>query len=268
MENTEGSCVLYEVTGAVATLALNTPENFNAMSVALLDGLGAALERAAEDDGVRAVVIRAEGRAFCAGGDIREMKRGIDGGDGYALTRIVRKAGDVARRIRSLPKPVIAALHGAVAGAGCSLALMCDFRVASDDVKFIEAFVNIGLVPDMGGTYVLSRYVGLGRLTEYLMTGRPITAREAYDMGMLHVVTEREALTAEAMAMAARLSALPAESLAGIKSLINQALFSDLTLSLEREEEYQTRLSCSDDYREGVMAFLEKRKPAFGPGKA
>lgn len=256
--------IFYHVEENIAVVSMDTPENFNAMTEELLEALDGALARAADDPAVRVVVIRGEGRAFCAGGDIRAMKRGVDEGDAHALARIVRRAGDAARRLRAIRKPVIASVHGSAAGAGCSLALLCDFRVVSEETRFIEAFVNLGLVPDMGGTYVLSRYVGLGRLTEYLMTGRPLGAREALEMGLVNAVVPRDALDAETRVWAKKLVALPAESHARIKSLINQTLFADMGLCLEREEEYQDALASTADYREGVTAFLEKRAPRFG----
>lgn len=256
--------ILYEAADGIATISLNTPENFNALTVPLLTELDAALIRASDDESVRVVVIRGEGRAFCAGGDIRAMKRGIDEGDDHALARIVRAAGGVARRIRAIRKPVIASIHGSAAGAGCSLALLCDFRVVSEEVRFIEAFVNLGLVPDMGGTYILSRHIGIGRVTEYLMTGKPLGAHEALDMGMVNAVVPKDALASETRAWAEKLIALPAESLARIKALINQTLFADFGLCTDREEEYQDELAQTADYREGVNAFLEKRAPKFG----
>lgn len=247
----------------LATIALNTPENFNALTENLLAELGAALDLCADDESIRVLVIRGEGRAFCAGGDIRAMQAGLDEGDRHKLARIVRAAGRVARQIRAIRKPVVAAVHGSAAGAGCSLALLCDFRVISEEARFIEAFVNLGLVPDMGGTYILSRYVGLGRVTELLMTGRALAAPEALDWGVANAVVPRKNLEDEARAWAERLITLPSESLARIKALINQTLFADLDLSLDREEEYQDHLAGTADYREGVAAFLEKRPPAF-----
>ncbi len=263
----EYESIRFEVENGIAVVSLNTPENFNALTEASAAELNDALNRCADDDGVRVVVIRGEGRAFCAGGDIRSMKRGLDEGDRHKLARIVRALGDAASKIRMLPKPIIAEIHGSAAGAGCSLALLCDFRVVSEEVRFIEAFVNIGLVPDMGGIHILSRHMGLGRLTEYAMTGKPLTATEALEMGIVNRVVAREALHAETMALAEKLRAQPAMAVGHIKALINQTLFADMGLCLERELEYQDLLSQSADHREGIDAFLEKRPPVYNADK-
>lgn len=255
--------LLLTVKEGVAIITLNTPHNLNAMSEELLGNLRDALDECTNDDAVKAVIIKGEGRAFCAGGDIFVMKKGVADNDSATLIRMVAIAGDVARRIRSLRKPVIAAVHGSAAGGGCSLALLCDFRVVTEDVRFIESFVNIGLVPDVGGVFILSRYLGLGRLTECLMTGRPLTAREALELGIVNLVTKQEQLETEALALARRIMSKPALSIAKIKALINQTLFTGMDLCLDREVEYQGLLAKSHDYAEGVTAFMEKRKANF-----
>lgn len=263
-DSESGAQAALSLRGPVAYIALSSPENFNALTAPLLDDMNAALEACGADPDVRAVVIRGEGRAFCAGGDVRAMGEGIAAGDARHLSRIVERAAEAARRIRGLRKPVLASVHGAAAGAGWSLALLCDFRVVSDDVRFVEAFAGLGLVPDMGGTLVLSRYLGLGRLTEFLMCGGTLSADEALALGLVNRVVSREDLDAETAAFAERLAALPVEAVARTKSLLNQTLFADLGLCLEREVEYQDALSRSDDYREAVAAFLAKRPPVFG----
>lgn len=250
-------------TDGVATIALNTPNNLNAMSEDLLGDLNDALTVCINDATIKSVIIKGEGRAFCAGGDIFAMKKGVEENDSETLVRMVISAGDVARKIRHLRKPVIAAVHGSAAGGGCSLALLCDFRVVTEDVRFIESFVNIGLVPDCGGVYILSRYLGLGRLTDYLMTGRPFTAQEALEMGIVNLVTTKDNLETEALAMAQNLMSKPALSIARIKAMINQTLFVEMDLCLDREAEYQGFLAKSQDYAEGVTAFMEKRKANF-----
>lgn len=255
--------ILFESEDGVAVISLNTPGNFNALTEELAPELSDALDRCADDDRIRVVVLRGEGKVFCAGGDLRAMKLGLEGGDTHALARIVRALGESARKIRGLRKPVVAELHGSCAGAGCSLALLCDFRIASEETRFIEAFVNVGLVPDMGGVHILSRYIGLGRLTECLMTAKPLTAADALELGVVNRVVPRENLHAETMAFAEKLKALPASAIGLTKALINQTLFADLELCLERELEYQDLLFQSADHLEGATAFLEKRPPKF-----
>ncbi|MDR1915054.1 MAG: enoyl-CoA hydratase/isomerase family protein [Synergistaceae bacterium] len=253
----------FKVSDKIATIALNTPKNFNAFTEELLADLGNILDQCADDEGIRVLVICGEGRSFCSGGDVDTMRRSIENRNTQSLIRIVRSAGNIARKIRAIRKPVIASLHGVVASDACSLALLCDFRVASDDVLFMETFMNIGLVPDMGYTYVLSRYIGFGRLTEFLMTSKMFTADMALDMGMLNILTTRENLSNETMAYAKRLVALPQDTVALTKALINQTLFSGLDACLDREAKYQDLLLRSENYIEGVEAFLEKRPAAF-----
>lgn len=253
----------FEKNDGIAAIGLDSPQNFNAMSEPLLADLCDALDRCSFDDEIRAVIIKGEGKAFCAGGDVRKMKEGLDAGDPYMLARIVRGAGTAALKIRGLLKPVIASIHGAAAGAGWSLALLCDFRIISEEVRFVEAFAQLGLVPDMGGAYLLSRYIGLGRMTDFLMTGGVIDAGSALELGLVNTVTAREKLDDETAALARRLAEMSRDGLARTKSLINRTLFADLGLALQREEEYQAELSMRDDYREGVSAFIQKRKPDF-----
>ncbi|MDR3280399.1 MAG: enoyl-CoA hydratase/isomerase family protein [Synergistaceae bacterium] len=255
--------VVFKARDKIATITLNSPKNFNAVTEELLVDLGNVLDICMDDDSVRVLVIRGEGRVFCSGADIRALKRGLDEKDTQKLVRLVRTAGNVGRKIRAIRKPVIASLHGAVAATGCSLALLCDFRVASDDVLFIEAFLNIGLIPDMGYTYALGRYIGFGRLTEYLMLSKLLTVEKAYEMGLVNVVTTKENLQTETMALAKKLSVLPYDAVALTKTLINQTVFPGFDQCLDREIKYQDLLSRSENYSEGVEAFLEKRPATF-----
>ncbi|MDR1508872.1 MAG: enoyl-CoA hydratase/isomerase family protein [Synergistaceae bacterium] len=255
--------IIFKARDKIATITLNSPRNFNAITEELLADLGNVLDICMDDDGVRVIVIRGEGRVFCSGADIRALKKGIDDKDNQKLVRIVRAAGSVGRKIRTIRKPVIASLHGAVAATGCALALLCDFRVAADDVLFIEAFLNIGLIPDMGYTYALGRYVGFGRLTEYLMLSKLLPADKAYEMGLVNVVTTKENLQAETTALAKKLAVLPYDAIALTKTLINQTVFPGFDQCIDREAKYQDLLSRSDNYTEGVDAFLDKRPAAF-----
>jgi enoyl-CoA hydratase/carnithine racemase len=255
--------IMFRARDKIATITLNSPSNFNAITEELLTDIGNVLDLCMDDDNIRVVVIRGEGRVFCSGADISSLKKGLKEKDTQKLVRLVRAAGSVGRKIRAIRKPVIASLHGAVASAGCSLALLCDFRVASDDVIFIEAFLNIGLIPDMGYTYALGRYIGLGRLTEYLMMSKLLTVDKAYEMGMVNVVTTKENLKTETTALAKKLVALPSDAVALTKTLINQTIFTGFDQCLEREIKYQDMLSRSDNYAEGLDAFIEKRPASF-----
>jgi enoyl-CoA hydratase/carnithine racemase len=255
--------IIYKARDKIATITLNSPKNFNAVTEELLVDLGNVLDLCSDDDGVRVIVIRGEGRVFCSGADIRSLKKGLEERDTQKLVRLVRASGNVGRKIRSIRKPVIASLHGAVAATGCSLSLLCDFRVASDDVLFIEAFLNIGLIPDMGYTFSLGRYLGFGRLTEYLMLSKLLTVDKAFEMGLVNVVTTKENLQNETMNLAKKLVALPSDAVALTKTLVNQTVFSGFDQCLDREVKYQDLLSRSDNYAEGVDAFLEKRPAVF-----
>lgn len=250
----------------IARIRLATPQNFNAMTREMLVEFNSALDMCGENPDVRVVVVSGEGKAFCSGGDLKAMSRMFaDGGQASTLRFLtdIKLASDGARRIRRLQVPVIACIHGSAAGAGANLALMCDFKIASEETKFIEAFVNVGLVPDMGGTFVLSRYLGLSRLNEALMLGKPITAPEAEALGMINKSVPAAELETEVAALAGRLKSLPRLSLAKIKSLVNKSLFANLDAELEMEEEYQLLCAQSLDFKEGVTAFIEKRKPNF-----
>lgn len=255
--------VVFRARDKIATITLNSPQNFNAISEELLMELGNVLDHCADDESVQVIVIRGEGRVFCSGADIRSLKKGMDDKDSQKLLRIVRAASNVGRKIRSIRKPVIASLHGAVAATGCGIVLLCDFKVAADDVLFIEAFLNIGLIPDMGYTYTLGRYIGFGRLTEYLMLSKLLTVDKAYEMGLVNVVTTKENLENETMALAKKLVTLPHDAVALTKTLINQTVFQGFDQCLDREIKYQDLLSRSENFTEGVNAFLEKRPAVF-----
>jgi enoyl-CoA hydratase/carnithine racemase len=255
--------IIFKARDKIATITLNSPNNFNSITEELLIDLGNVLDLCADDDSVRVIIIRGEGRVFCSGADVRSLKKGLEEKDMQKLVRLVRASGNVGRKIRAIRKPVIASLHGAVAATGCSLALLCDFRVASDDVLFIEAFLNIGLIPDMGYTYSLGRYIGFGHLTEYLMLSKLLTVDKAHEMGLVNVVTTKENLQNETMALAKKLVVLPYDAVALTKTLINQTIFSGFDQCLDREIKYQDLLSRSENYAEGVDAFLEKRPAVF-----
>jgi 2-(1,2-epoxy-1,2-dihydrophenyl)acetyl-CoA isomerase len=244
--------------GAVLTITLNRPDVLNAFDSAMHRVLAAAL-RDARDPGVRAVVLTGAGRGFCVGQDLTEFREapGDIGGrlrDNYHPNVLA---------IRALEKPVIAAVNGAAAGAGLSIACACDVRVAADTASFIPAFINIGLIPDSGGSYFVARILGPARAFEWLTSGRKLTAAEAHAWGLVSEVVEAQALTARAAELAAKMAAMPTRGIGMTKRLLDNAVTASLEEQLEREAQLQAAATQTEDFREGVAAFLEKRPPNF-----
>src|SRR3954452_22201338 len=244
--------------GAVLTITLNRPDVLNAFNGAMHKALSAALKEARDDD-VRAVVITGTGRGFCVGQDLTEF-RDASGDIGDRL-RSTYHPNILA--IRALEKPVIAAVNGAAAGAGMSFACACDIRIASDAAVFVPAFVNIGLVPDSGGTFFVTRLLGYARAFEWLCSGRRLSAAEAHASRLVSKVVEAEALAARAAEVAATLAALPTRAIGMTKRLLDRAGGSTLDEQLEWEGQLQAGPPQSEDFGEGVQVFLEKRKPSL-----
>jgi 2-(1,2-epoxy-1,2-dihydrophenyl)acetyl-CoA isomerase len=244
--------------GAVLTITLNRPDVLNAFNTEMQKAFAAALKEARSSD-VRAAVITGAGRGFCVGQDLTEFKEAA--GDIGSRLRETYHLNVLA--IRALEKPVIAAVNGAAAGAGMSLACACDLRIAADSASFVPAFINIGLVPDSGGSYFVTRILGPARAFEWLASGRKLTAAEAHAWGLVSEVVESEALAARAAEVAARFAALPTRAVGMTKRLIDHAPNATLEQQLEREAELQTAATQTEDFKEGVAAFLEKRPPQF-----
>jgi 2-(1,2-epoxy-1,2-dihydrophenyl)acetyl-CoA isomerase len=244
--------------GAVLTITLNRPDVLNAFNAALHNGLGAALKEARGPD-VRAVVITGAGRGFCVGQDLTEFREAP--GDIGSRLRSTYHPNLLA--IRALEKPVIAAVNGVAAGAGMSFACACDVRIAAEAATFVPAFINIGLVPDSGGSYFVTRILGPARAFEWLTSGRKLTAVDAHHWGLVSEVVETDALAARAAELAAEFAALPTRAIGMTKRLIDRAVNATLEQQIEREAELQTAATQTDDFEEGVAAFLEKRKPEF-----
>jgi 2-(1,2-epoxy-1,2-dihydrophenyl)acetyl-CoA isomerase len=244
--------------GAVLTITLNRPDVLNALNAAMHDALAAALKQARAED-VRAVVLTGAGRGFCVGQDLGEFRD--DAGDIGGRLRGNYHPNITA--IRALEKPVIAAVNGAAAGAGLSLACACDLRVASDQASFVPAFINVGLVPDSGGTFFVTRLVGQARAFEWLCSGRRLTAAEAHAWGVVSEVADAGALAARAAEIATQLAGLPTRAIAMTKRLLERAPITSLEDQLEWEAQFQTAATGTEDFREGVAAFLEKREPRF-----
>jgi 2-(1,2-epoxy-1,2-dihydrophenyl)acetyl-CoA isomerase len=244
--------------GGVMTITLNRPDVLNAFNKAMHEALGAALKEA-RDPEVRAVVLTGAGRGFCVGQDLGEFREAP--GDIGDRLRATYHPNLVA--IRALEKPVIAAVNGPAAGAGMSFACACDLRIAADSASFVPAFINIGLVPDSGGTFFVTRILGYSRAFEWLATGRKLTAAEAHAWGLVSEVVEADRLLARAGEVAAELAALPPLGVGMTKRLLDRAGTSTLEEQLEREAQLQTAATRTEDFREGVAAFLEKRPPEF-----
>jgi 2-(1,2-epoxy-1,2-dihydrophenyl)acetyl-CoA isomerase len=244
--------------GAVLTITLNRPDVLNAFNGAMHIALNAALKEARDDD-VRAVVVTGAGRGFCVGQDLTEFRDAA--GDIGDRLRSTYHPNIVA--IRALEKPVIAAVNGAAAGAGMSFACACDIRIAADAAVFVPAFVNIGLVPDSGGTFFVTRLLGYARAFEWLSSGRRLSAAEAHAWGLVSEVVEADALAARSAELAAFYAALPTRAIGMTKRLFDHAEHATLEEQLEHEAQLQAAAAQSDDFREGVGAFLEKRPPNF-----
>jgi 2-(1,2-epoxy-1,2-dihydrophenyl)acetyl-CoA isomerase len=256
--------VIYDLTDGVATVTMNRPEALNALSLQLTTDLDAAF-RQAISDGARAVLFTGNGRAFCSGGDLREMQSmwQKEGRIEAFLEEPLGALHDLIRLIRETPIPFIAAVNGVCAGAGVNFALACDIVIAADDSSFREAFVRIGLTPDCGGTFFLPRVVGEKVAAELFMTGDAVSAERALQMGMINRAVPAAELLAESRSLAARLAAGPTAAIGRIKRTLNASFSNSLADQLQLEHECQIQSGKADDFREGVAAFFEKRPPSF-----
>ena len=251
--------VLTTRAGGVLTITLNRPEVFNALNAATHAALGAALEEARTDDAIRAVVLTGAGRGFCAGQDLTEFRES----PGDIRDRLEETYHPNVRAIRALEKPVIAAVNGPAAGAGLSLAFVCDIRIASDAAVFAPGFISIGLVPDSGGSWFIVQLLGQARAFEWMTSGRRLSAEEALDLGLVSEVVPSAGLSDRAAELAALYAAAPTRAIGLTKKLFANAVTATLEEQLELEGELQSQATQTEDFREGVAAFLEKRAPEF-----
>ncbi|MGN6271284.1 MAG: enoyl-CoA hydratase-related protein [Sphingomonas sp.] len=252
--------ILSERRGDVLAITLNRPDRLNAAPPAMFDEIGAAL---ADLDGARAVLLAGAGRAFCSGADIAGGALGSDNPGEATFLALTEHYNPLMEAIAALPVPIISAVRGPAAGIGCSLALAADFCVASETGYFLQAFVNIGLVPDGGASWMLPRLIGRARAAEMMMLGERVPAAKALDWGMIHTVVADDALDAEAMALAERLAAGPTVALGMIRQGLQSGFNCDYAAAMRNEAEDQRRARGTKDSMEGGMAFLQKRKPAF-----
>jgi 2-(1,2-epoxy-1,2-dihydrophenyl)acetyl-CoA isomerase len=250
--------VLTSHDGAVLTITLNRPDVYNAFNVDLHAALHAALDEAAASD-VRAVVVTGAGRGFCAGQDLREFRESPRD----IRERLEETYHPNIRAIRALEKPVIAAVNGAAAGAGLSLACACDVRIASDAATFVPGFVGIGLVPDSGGTWFIHRLLGFARAFEWMCSNRRLSAAEALEWGLVSEVVGADSFARRVTEVAATWAELPTAAVGATKRLFEHAATASLEEQLALEAELQQAATRSADFAEGVAAFLEKRPPRF-----
>ncbi len=253
--------LLFTVVNGVATITLNRPEVFNAINELIAKELQDALKYCARTPEVRAIVLSGgEGKAFCSGQDLKE---GASQQGRSLYDSIQRKYNPLIKAMRQLPKPIIGAINGAAAGAGCSIALACDYTIAAEEAYFSELFINIALVPDSGSSFFLPRLIGSARAFDLCTTGRRVYGPEAFQIGMINRVVPLVELTQTAQTVGAEYAARPTAAIGQIKRMLNQSFNSSLEDMLELEALYQESAGKSHDHKEGVISFLEKRKPEF-----
>ncbi|MCC7363087.1 MAG: enoyl-CoA hydratase/isomerase family protein [Dehalococcoidia bacterium] len=260
--------VLYEQDGAVAIIRLNRPENMNAMNAELLTTLAELGQKAGDDPAVRCVVITGSGRAFCAGGDVKGMAAGQFGSgpaSGGLVSRVdvLRKQEEISRLLYEMPKPTIASINGAAAGAGLSLALAADLRVASDQARLGTAFARVGFSGDFGGTWLLQRLVGPSKAKELYFTAELLDAQRALGLGLVTTVVPHDNLWDETMALARKLAAGPTLAFGRMKHNFAYGATNTLGDTLTIEAENMTASGQTDDHKNAARAFVEKREPVF-----
>ena len=249
-----------QIKNQIAILTLDRPEKYHSFEKEMALDLQIKLDECKNDENIRCILITGSGKAFCAGQDLSEA---IDE-NGPGLKKIVEKHyNPIIRKIRNIEKPIVAAVNGVAAGAGASIALCCDIVVAKKSAVFVQAFSKIGLIPDSAATFFLPRLIGLQKATGLMMTADPISADDAYKIGMIYRVYEDNDFESEAFKLAEKLSQMPTKGLGLTKKLLNLSLTNDLDSQLNEELNAQIIAGNTNDYNEGVSAFLEKRKPNF-----
>ncbi len=256
--------VNYERDESAAIITMNRPDALNALSLQLTKDLRGAINKAI-DEKARAVVLTGSGRAFCSGGDLREMQMmwQKEGRIEAFMEEPLKALHAVILLIRETPIPFVAAVQGVCAGAGTNFALACDIVIAAENATFNEAFARIGLSPDCGGSFFLPRAVGEKLAAELFMTGETLTAERAEKIGMINRLVAAESLMEEAMRMAKKLALVPTASIGRIKKMLNASFSNDLSAQLDLEHQLQIESGKSNDFKEGVQAFFEKRQPNF-----
>lgn len=250
-----------KIENKIAFITLNRPEVFNSFNREMALSLQKTLDDCETNDEIRAIVLIGNGKAFCAGQDLKEVTS-PELNPGFKKI-LEEHYNPIITRIRNIEKPILAAVNGVAAGAGANIALACDVVIASDQASFIQAFSLIGLIPDCGGTFFLTRLIGFQKASALMMLGDKISAGEAEKMGMIYKSVPSEVFESTIQKLATKLANMPTRALALIKKSLNQSLTNDLNSQLDLESKYQIEAAGTEDYAEGVAAFIEKRQPKF-----
>lgn len=253
--------ILVELKNKVAHITLNRPEKFNSFNREMALLLQQELKKCAEKKEIRAILVTGNGKAFCAGQDLQEVTAPKLNPGFKAI--LEEHYNPIIKLIRTTPKPIVAAVNGVAAGAGANIALVCDIVIASKNASFIQAFTKIGLIPDSAGTFFLPRLIGFQKASALALLGDKVSAEEAEKLGMIYKYFSAENFEAEAIQLAEKLANMPTKALALTKDALNQSLTNTLEEQLTLESKYQIEAASSADYKEGVNAFMEKRKPEF-----
>lgn len=253
--------LLFDISEGICTITLNRPESFNAANEQLTTDLQAALAHARDNSDVRCVVLTGAGKAFCSGQDLKDAPKSGDKRD--LRDSLNRRYNPIVRAMKEMPKPIICGINGVAAGAGLSLALAADIRIMSSAAKLVEAFIGIALIPDSGATFFYPRMMGYSKAFEFATLNSPLTAEQALNMELVNAVVHPKAFQAALRKVAIKYAQGPTQTYGFVKHLLQQGLVSSLNEMLELEAEFQQRAGVSADYREGVAAFIEKRKPQF-----
>ncbi|MEW4354571.1 enoyl-CoA hydratase [Streptococcus pneumoniae] len=255
--------ILYHTIDDLGVITLNRPEVSNGFNVMMCQEILAALEVIQEDEKIRFCVIKANGNIFSVGGDLAEMRRAVEEDDIESLVEIVALVNEISYRMKRLLKPVIFLVDGAVAGAAANMVVAADFCIASEKSRFIQAFVGVGLAPDAGGLFLLSRSIGVTRALQLAMTGEALSAQKAYDYGILYKVSEKESLEKDLNQLLKKLRRGSANSYRAMKELVFNSSFNAWNEYKELELALQKALAFTEDFKEGVRAYAEKRRPQF-----
>ena len=257
------SSVLVSVDAGVETITLNRPEKLNALNPEMHAQLRAALERATDDPQIRALLLTGAGRGFCTGQDLAERDVSAGAAPIDLSVSLGSHYNPLVRRLRALPKPIVCAVNGVAAGAGANLALACDIVIAARSASFVQAFARLGLVPDSGGTFFLPRLIGMARTMGLAMLAEPLSAERAEQWGLIWKAVDDQHLADEALALARTLASGPTKSYGLLKKALYASATNSLDAQLDLERALQREAGLSEDYREGVSAFKEKRTPRF-----